>query len=98
MSQTLYSLGNKHSFIEVRSSDFSNHGSGPALGAIRKGQTLAWPNLHLHVPTVAQTRPIFGVEALIVSSDFQYTLTLQSQSQGCQFTVCSATKRDFTLP
>lgn len=98
MSQRLYSPGNKHSFSEVRSSDFSNHGSGPALGAIRKGQTLAWPNLHLHVPTkstVAQTRPIFGVEALIVNSDVQYALTLQNHSQGCQFTVCAATKRGF---
>ena len=51
VSQALFSPSHQHRSTEARSQDYSNHAPGPAVGTLEVSQTLAWPNLHMYVPT-----------------------------------------------
>lgn len=51
VSQALFSPCHQHRSTEARSQDCSNHAAGPAVGTLEVSQTLAWPNLHMYVPT-----------------------------------------------
>ena len=67
--QMLFSPGHQHRSTEVRSWDYSDHGSEPTVGA---AQTLVWPNPSVYMPTkstAAKARPILAAGALTVCSD-----------------------------
>ena len=72
VSQTLFSAGYQHRSTDARSQDYSNRGSGSAVGVMGTAQTLAWPNPHMYVPTkftAANARSILAVGAVVVHSD-----------------------------
>ena len=81
ISQVLFSPGHQHRYTEVRYLDYSNHGSGPAVGAMGAAQVLAWPNSFMFMPTkstVAKARLLSVVGALAHSGVWQ-GLSLQSR-------------------
>lgn len=80
ISQVLFSPGHQHRYAEVRYLDCSNHGSGPAVGAMGAAQILAWPNSLMYMPTKSTVaRPVLAAGALIVCSDVLQMPSLQSQ-------------------
>ena len=85
VSQVLFSPGHQCRSTEVKSQVCSNHGSGPAVGAMGAAQTLTWPNPHVYMPTkstAAKARPISVAGALIVCLDVPQVLSLPSWSWG----------------
>ncbi|XP_061046979.1 uncharacterized protein LOC133091765 [Eubalaena glacialis] len=58
--QGLFSQGQQHRSIEIRSQDYSSHAPGTAVGAMAAAQTLACPSpLHAHAHK-AHTHCLFG--------------------------------------
>ena len=79
--QALFSQGHQCRSTEARSQNCSSCAPGPTVGAMEAAQTLAWPSLHVYVPTkptAAQARHVPAMGAPVVHSDVLQVLHVQS--------------------
>ena len=98
-SQVLFSPSHWCRSTEVRSQYCGSHAPGPAVGAMEATRTLVCPYLHVYMPTeltTAKARPVPVARVLVVLSDVSQALNLGSPQWGCNSTVHTAARRDFS--